>query len=105
MGYAKRHEVEEYLQKLPGEHCWKCKFFDPHEEVTVEEIRGFENQYLDLRGDCRANPPLIDFTDESLQGVWPSVSGADYCGSFSECDRSVDDLTFYGRGGSETEGE
>ena len=104
MNYASRDEVENFLGGFTGPRCWKCKHFDPAEQVTVKEILGADLKYYELSGECRVNPPVVNFQNEELDGVWPMVYGRDYCGSFVECNRNARDLTF-DSSDYETEGE
>lgn len=55
----------------PDVACTKCKFFDNH----ADKPRGDE-------GLCRYNPPVTQPSAEA-HGLWPVVSGSDWCGHFS----------------------
>ena len=51
--------------------CTKCKFFEDHvAKPQVDE------------GLCRFNPPVTQPSAET-HGLWPVVSGQDWCGHFS----------------------
>jgi len=96
--YAPRENVEKFLNELKGERCWRCKFFEPSEEVT-EDIYKIGNAVIgfdqSLHGWCRRYPPTSASNLETgeIDSVWPWVSGRDWCGEFVECERSVDDFT------------
>jgi len=97
VGYAPREQVEQFLASLPGDRCWRCKFFDPAEQVTSDETRlgDFVSITHNLEGDCRrhAPRPLLDTETIDRGAIWPWVQGRDWCGEFVQCDRTVDDLT------------
>lgn len=97
LGFAPRHEVEQFLRTLDGDRCWKCKFFDPSEPVSATKttVGDFSVVHYELDGRCRRNAPfpIVDDETEIGRAIWPWVDGEDWCGEFVECNRSVDDLT------------
>ena len=52
--------------------CTKCAFFDDHAAAKAEADAGL----------CRFNPPVTQPSPEA-HGLWPVVSGKDWCGHFS----------------------
>ena len=53
--------------------CDTCKFYDEH-KVNGAVARGDE-------GLCRFNPPVSQPSAQD-HGLWPVVSGSDWCGHF-----------------------
>ncbi len=51
--------------------CTKCRFFDDHVAKPSAED-----------GLCRFNPPVTQPSPDA-HGLWPVVSGMDWCGHFS----------------------
>ena len=54
--------------------CSNCAFFD-HHQTQVQQSRGTD-------GLCRFNPPISQ-PGPTEHGLWPVVSGSDWCGHFS----------------------
>lgn len=51
--------------------CTRCRFFDDHAAMKASDD-----------GLCRYNPPVTQPSAEA-HGLWPVVSGSDWCGHFS----------------------
>ncbi len=54
--------------------CTRCTFFDDH----AAQASAASGQDLGL---CRYNPPVSQPSSE-VHGLWPVVSGADWCGHY-----------------------
>lgn len=50
--------------------CNNCAFFDDHAKAQAED------------GLCRYNPPVTQ-PGPTEHGLWPIVSGSDWCGHFA----------------------
>ena len=54
--------------------CDKCAFFDDHQKAQAIAAA--------LEGLCRFNPPVSQ-PSPTEHGLWPVVSGNDWCGHFA----------------------
>lgn len=102
LGYATYDQVREYVTSYPGERCWRCRFFDPVEDVTADEsiFDGKSTITCTIEGMCRRNPPVCHSWSEDItdNGVWPFVRGYDWCGEFKDSGITAADICFYSDG-------
>ena len=59
--------------------CARCDFFDDHADQASAAKAGSNGQELGL---CRYNPPVSQPSSEA-HGLWPVVSGTDWCGHYA----------------------
>ena len=57
--------------------CTRCAFFDDHAAQAGTASAGSGEEL----GLCRFNPPVSQPSGE-VHGLWPVVSGADWCGHY-----------------------
>jgi hypothetical protein len=51
----------------PALSCGRCRYWQPGTESF---------------GQCRRQPPVVDFTDEGPMSAWPGTAATDWCGKF-----------------------
>jgi len=59
--------------------CFRCRYWEPPDE--------------DNPGECRRNPPTIDFVGDEKRTAWPVTESGDWCGEFDPKKEQTDVVT------------
>lgn len=97
LGYAALDLCRDYVNEHEGDLCVHCKWFEMDEPATVFSLaikreHKKEDAVADVRGDCVRFPPRVLLVGEEERTVWPSVSGNNRCGEFSEQRRCGEEI-------------
>jgi len=83
-GYANKEQCQKWLNKLPKECCFQCKFYHINDEagLSVFKIDHATHEIVSVPGECRKKSPSLIQSHGEFVSSFPYMNAFEWCGDF-----------------------